>query len=58
MPVLAVQTIEGAALIEYGQIMLSELAATWADPVCHAVRREWVAIPVEDAPLRCPGDVA
>ncbi len=52
MPVLAKEAIEGTTGVEDGQVMAAALPPTDADPVCHAVGGQGIAIPLQEATAR------
>jgi hypothetical protein len=54
MPILAKETVQGAASIKDRQVVFSKLSVAIANPICHAIRREWIAIPVQQASVRSP----
>jgi hypothetical protein len=51
MPVLAEEAIQGAAGIEDSQVVVVILLVSRTNPICHAVGRERVPIPVQKASL-------
>jgi hypothetical protein len=58
MPVLAEKTVQGAASVEDGQVVMATAAVTRADPVSDAIGGEGVTVPVQQSTPRSPGEVA
>ena len=52
VPVLAGDTVEGAGFVEDGQVDLTPLPASLADPVGHAVGGQGVIVPTHQRPPR------
>lgn len=57
VPVLAEKAVRGAAGIEYRQIVISLVLVSLAYPSGHAVGRQRITIPVQQAALRRAGQM-
>ncbi|HSG15299.1 MAG TPA: hypothetical protein VLE70_03115 [Anaerolineae bacterium] len=58
VPILAKEAVQGAALVEDGQVVFAGLRAPWADPVGNTIGGQRIAIPVQDTSSGGPGNVA
>lgn len=57
MPVLAEQAVQRTTCVEHGEVVRPVPVTSRAHPISDTVRRQRVAIPVQDAPLRGSGQM-
>lgn len=57
VPVLAEEAVERATGVEDREIVIAVAGVSRADPVCDAIRGEWITIPMQNAALGCAGKV-
>ena len=57
MPVLAKKAIRGAARIEHGQVVVTRMTSSLANPVSYTIGRQGIAIPIQHAIGGSAGEV-